>query len=175
MLLLFFVLGKNILFQNATKVFTTRFEMANKQEGGIDGVLMDRYIGGMVGALEKSFEQPFFGFGSGMGTNVGAMLLTGKQVFLISEGEWGRVIGELGPLLGIFVIFFRLRFSAKLALTSYSKLRHGNLLPWMLLSFALLNIPQGQWAQPTSLGFSTLIGGLLLASLRNSEVEQLYN
>jgi len=33
----------------------------------------------------------------------------------------------------------------------------------MLLSFALLIIPQGQWAQPTSLGFSTLIGGLMIA------------
>jgi hypothetical protein len=28
---------------------------------------------------------------------------------------------------------------------------------------------QGQWAQPTSLGFSVLAGGLLLASLKSEE------
>jgi hypothetical protein len=34
-----------------------------------------------------------------------------------------------------------------------------------VLSFGLLVIPQGQLAQPTNLGFCTIIGGLIIASM----------
>ena len=155
-------------FQTATQAFTSRFETANKIEGGVKGVLGDRYFGGMIGALTASSHLPFFGYGLGMGTNVGGMLLTGKTTFLISEGEWGRLIGEMGTLFGLIVIFLRLALCAKISVLCYKKLTVGDLLPWMLLSFALLQIPQGQWAQPTSLGFSTMIGGLIIASCKFS-------
>jgi hypothetical protein len=154
------------LFQTGLEAFTSRFTSANDQEGGLEGVLVDRYLGGMVGALTGSQELPFFGFGIGMGSNVGSMLLGGTRTFLIAEQEWGRLIGEMGALLGIILIFVRLRISFEITISSYKKLKKGDLLPWLLLSFGLLVIPQGQWAQPTSLGFSTLIGGLLLASIR---------
>lgn len=153
-------------FQTSTQALFTRFENASKSEGGLEGTLVDRYLGGMIGAIIGSSELPFFGHGLGMGTNVGSILLTGGTQYLISEGEWGRLIGELGLLMGLAVIIIRVGVSAKIALASYQKLMRGNLLPWMLLSFGLLTVPQSQWAQPTSLGFSTLIGGLMLASLR---------
>jgi hypothetical protein len=117
--------------------------------------------------LAESSDKPFFGFGLGMGTNVGAMLLTGKQVFLIAEGEWGRLIGEMGPLLGLSVIIIRVSLTAKIAWAAYRKMIKGDLLPWILASFGLMNLAQGGWAQPTSLGFGTLIGGLMLASLKS--------
>ena len=152
-------------FQTATEAFTSRFLNANESEGGTKGVLFDRYLGGMVGALSVDDKLPFWGYGSGMGTNVGSQLLTGKVSFLISEGEWGRLIGELGPLMGMFIILIRLGFSATVAVASYRKLIKGDFLPWLLLANLLLVVPQGQWGQPTSLGFSTLIGGLIIASL----------
>lgn len=157
-------------FQTGTAAFTSRFETANEQEGGVQGVVIDRFLGGMWGALATSSEQPFFGLGQGLGTNAGITLQTGKRSFAISEGEWGRVIGELGPFMGIMVIFFRLKLSASIAIASYKKLSRGNLLPWMLLSIVLINIPQGQWAQPTSLGFSVLVCGLAIASLKGPVV-----
>ncbi|MEI6946688.1 hypothetical protein V9K67_05755 [Paraflavisolibacter sp. H34] len=169
LVMLSFLLSKNSEFQHAIQVFGARFESANNQEGGLEGVLLDRYLGGMIDALRTSSAHYYFGFGSGMGTNVGAMLLSGKQTFLISEGEWGRLIGELGPLMGMLVIFLRIRLSAKMAIGAYSKLQKGMLLPWMLLSFVLLQLPQGGWAQPTSLGFCVFISGLLLATLRKQE------
>ena len=163
-----FFFNKTSFFETATHAFSSRFEAANKAEGGVKGVLGDRYLGGMVGALTQPSGLPFFGYGIGMGTNVGGMLLTGKKVFLISEGEWGRLIGEMGTLLGLSVIMLRLGVCKKISIACYKKLVLGDILPWMLLSFALLQIPQGQWAQPTSLGFSTLIGGLVIASCRFS-------
>jgi hypothetical protein len=159
-------LSKTHFFSTATEAFLDRFESANEVEGGMKGVLGDRYFGGMIGAIKESSKRSFFGAGLGMGSNVGSMLLAHQKVFLIAEEEWARVIGELGPLMGLVVIFLRLAFSAKITFACYRKLAFGDLLPWMLLSFGLLTIPQASWAQPTSLGFSILMGGLILASLR---------
>jgi hypothetical protein len=123
----------------------------------------------MLNAFDESSDLPFFGQGIGIGTNAGSTMLTGRREFLISEGEWGRLTGEMGLLLGLMVILIRLAFSLQLTTASYKRLLQGDLLPWMLLSFALLMVPQAQWAQPTALGFSTLIGGLVLASLHSDK------
>ncbi len=166
-------LSKKSFFQTGTEAFTSRFENANEAEGGLEGVLIDRFLGGMWGALKESSNQPFFGFGQGLGTNVGSMLTTGEVTFLVAEGEWGRVIGELGPLMGLALIFLRLKLSTMVALASYRKLLVGNLLPWLLLSIVLINVLQGQWAQPSSLGFSIIGCGLLIASLEGPSAKNI--
>jgi hypothetical protein len=157
--------------QTAIEAFLFRFDSASDIEGGLKGTLGDRFLGGMVSALSDSADMPFFGYGMGMGTNAGSVLLQGgtERTFLIAEQEWARVIGEMGPLLGMLVIVIRLVLCIKISLASYHKLAVNDLLPWMLLSFGVLNVLQGQWAQPTALGFSTLIGGLMIASLRNNQ------
>jgi hypothetical protein len=160
----FVLLSYTPYFTTATAAFTSRFETANEQEGGLNGVFLDRFLGGMIGAIAISAQQPFFGYGIGMGTNVGSMLLGGGRGFLISEGEWGRLIGELGPVLGLTVIFLRLKFAFELLFRSLKSMVAGNILPWMLTSFGFLAIAQHGWAQPTSLGFSIIITGLILAS-----------
>lgn len=170
MVVVFILLSNTSAFQTATKAFTARFENASAAEGGLQGVLVDRYLGGLIGALQNSSEQPFFGYGIGMGTNVGSMLLQGKVTYLISEGEWGRLIGELGPIMGLAIIFFRLQISYVIGVASYKKIAKGNLLPWILLSYVLLNVPQGQWAQPTVLGFSIIGAGLTIAALKDPKL-----
>jgi hypothetical protein len=166
------ILSNVSFFQTATDAFFSRFTSAGESEGGLKGTLGDRYLGGMIGTLLSSAEQPFFGMGIGMGTNVGSMLLVGKTVFLVDEGEWGRVIGEMGAILGLGVIFVRVGLSLKLLGFAYKKMTMDDLLPWILLSFVLTVIPQGQWSQPTGLGFSVLSGGLLVASMRNRKSEE---
>jgi len=162
------VLSKSSFFQTATLVFNNRFETANKVEGGVQEVLLERYLGRMLWAFRGEGSAPFFGYGLGLGTNVGSMLLSGTKASLRFEREWDRVIGELGLLLGLFIILLRLGFSLDISIKCLKKIRSGDLLPWMLLSFTLLLVPQGQWAQPTSLGFTTVLAGLTLASLRAS-------
>lgn len=160
------ILSQISFFQTSTGAFTERFTSANENEGGLEGVFIDRFLGGMIGAITGSADLPFLGYGLGMGTNVGAQLLTGERAFLISEGEWGRVIGELGPLLGLMVILIRVSLTTEVTISCYKKLRAGDLLPWLLLSYGLITLSQGGWAQPTSLGFCILISGLMMASLR---------
>jgi hypothetical protein len=162
-------LSQASFFQTATATFTERFEVANESEGGMKSIFLDRFLGGMVGALTKTEELPFFGHGIGMGTNVASQLLSKGQTFLISEEEWGRLIGELGPLLGLMAVILRCGLCFKIAKACYLKLGVNDSLPWMLLSFGFLSLLQGQWAQPTSLGFSIVIGGLMLAALRDNK------
>jgi len=162
-----FMLSYSPYFTTATAAFSSRYENANTVEGGLNGVLLDRFLGGMIGAITTSSNQPFFGYGIGMGTNVGSMLLSGGRIFLISEGEWGRLIGELGPVVGLTVIFMRLKLAFSLIVQSLKRARMGVILPWMLASFSALSIAQAGLAQPTSLGFCVLITGLTLASLKS--------
>ena len=163
-----YFLSKTNFFQVGTDVFTSRFESANMQERGLESVFMDRFLGGLVGAITTKRQMPFFGGGLGLGTNAAAMLLSGERRFLVGEGEWGRIIGELGFMIGICLIFTRLLLAIDLAKKAYLRLVKDDLLPWILISFGFITISQGLWSQPTALGFSTLIGGLILASLNKN-------
>ena len=167
--MILFVLNNISFFTTASEVFTERFEAANEIEGGIKGVFMDRFLGGMIESLSGNDAIPFFGYGIGMGTNAGSKLLTGGTTFLISEGEWGRVIGELGPLSGLIVIMLRVIFCLKITVACYNRVLLNDFFPWILLSFGFIIILQGQWAQPATLGFSTLVTGLILALLNDSK------
>ena len=167
------ILTKVSFFNTATVAFNDRFEMANESEGGLKGVFLDRFLGGMVEALSGNDNIPFFGYGIGMGTNAGSKLLTGGTTFLIAEGEWARLIGELGPLFGLFAILIRFSFCIKITRASYKKALLNDFLPWILLSFGFIIILQGQWAQPSSLGFATLVAGLILALLKHSNHESI--
>lgn len=167
-LLLLLILSRVSILQTPIEAFTSRFTSASDVEGGLKGSLGNRYLGGMLEALLNSSQQPFFGYGIGMGTNAGSALIsgTGERSFLISEGEWGRIIGELGPWLGLSIIYIRLALCIKLGLACFKRLQQDDLLPWILFGNCLLMMPQGQWAQPTTLGFSVLIAGFIIAALR---------
>lgn len=165
----FLVLKNQSFFATGTDTFSTRFTNANEAEGGLNSVFLDRFLGGMIEAVYNAPDLPFFGYGLGMGTNAGSALLTGDRAFLISEQEWGRVIGELGLLMGFIVVIIRIFFSFKTARRGITELRHNNPLPWMLLSTGFIQIIQGGWAQPTSLGFSIMSGGLILAAMNRQE------
>jgi hypothetical protein len=163
---LLLLLNNYSFFQVATSVITSRFETASSVEGGARNTIVNRFFGGMIVALTESLNHPFFGLGLGLGSNAGSQLLSGKRGFTISEEEWGRIIGEMGPFLGLGMILIRVILVSKMGILSYKRVIRGDLLSWLLLSFGGLIILQGQWAQPTSQGFATLIGGLILAALK---------
>ncbi len=162
-------LGNTEFFQTATEAFNARYDNANETEGGLEGVLGGRFLGSMFRAVERAGEFPFFGYGLGISTNVGKTLLPDNAGAGIYDFEWERLIMELGTLLGLLTIIVRVSLSVKIAYASHLSLKAGNLLPWMLLSFGSLSLVQAQWAQPTSLGFCTLISGLMISSLKNSK------
>jgi hypothetical protein len=156
-------------FQTAVLVMTNRFSKASKAEGGLEGTLVDRFLGGMVTAVVDAPSNSLVGAGVGLGTNVGAKYTTGEMRFLIAEGEWARSIGELGAPLGLLLIALRVGMATQYMIGAYRMLAIGDPLPWLLMSFGFLIITQGGWAQPTSLGFFTIITGLVLASFRKQK------
>ena len=101
---------------------------------------------------------------------LGAKLLNDDRVLLSADFEWMREIGEMG-LMGLLLIIFRTTLAIKMSFNSYRKLVYGNLLPWLIMSVAFLTVIQGQWHQPTALGFCALIGGLWIASFKNKDTE----
>ena len=157
-------------FQTATAAFTDRFEVANENEGGLQSVIVDRFFGSLIKAITGSSGQSVFGFGIGSGTSLGAKLLNDDRVLLSADFEWMREIGEMG-LMGLLLIIFRTTLAIKMSFNSYRKLVYGNLLPWLIMSVAFLTVIQGQWHQPTALGFCALIGGLWIASFKNKDTE----
>jgi hypothetical protein len=148
-----------------------RFENANKSsEDGFQGAVIDRFFNGFTNAFEKMDSQYLLtGEGIGKGTNVGAQLLEGKVSFLISEGEWGRLLGESGIIIGIIVIFIRISMSINYTYASFQRIRYGEYLPWMLSSYCFLQFLKTGWSTATSLGFYVLMGGLILASLKKED------
>lgn len=154
------------LIEDSISVFYTRFEEANESEGGVTGVLVDRFLGGMINAVSNAGDRPFFGFGIGMGSNVGAQLLAGDRIFLIEEQEWGKMIGELGTFLGLIYIFIRVSLVGDLFVDAKFSLGRNNALPIMLFSFSSFLLLQGNWSQPTALGFSIIASGFGYAASR---------
>ncbi len=167
-IILYLVLSNFSFFQISTAAFTERFTSANENEGGLHGVFIDRFLGGLFGAVFSDKPAPYFGYGIGLGTNVGAQVTTGTVGFLLDEGEWGRIIGELGLVLGLIIIINRIALGLDLLIRAYKCVSKQNLLPWFLMSWGLLNIFQCQLGQPTALGFTVMIGGLAMASLKHS-------
>ncbi len=166
--LVLFELIQNFNFYNtAIEVLRVRLERANTAEGGIESVFIDRYLGGLVNAILNSVNQPFFGYGLGFGSNVGSMLLTNSRTFLISEGEWGKTIGEMGPLFGLSIIALRLGITLKLIKKAFEFVSRNEILPYILLTYGIFTIPQGSFSQPTSLGFIVVLGGIIIASFKN--------
>jgi len=166
LIVILLLLSRLSVFSQATEVLTSRFVQASDSEGDLQTIFSNRYLAGLFEPFQSP-NLPFFGQGIGLGTNAGAQLLVGhSDEFLISEGEWGRLIGEMGAVLGMIAIILRLGISLKLARESYKKLLLNDFLPWMLLSISFQAVAQGQWAQPTALGFGIVMGGLSIASLR---------
>jgi len=168
-----YVIGSLTVFQTSSLAFTDRFTTANENEGGgeglqaVIGVFTNRILGGLLTAFNQLFDGSlsFWGQGIGMGTNVGSQLLTGKVDFLIAEGEWGRIVGEVGPLLGLGMILIRSSLTFSIVRQSFNLLIKKDPLPWMLLSYSFFQIFQGGWSQPTNLGFFVMGAGLTIAAI----------
>ncbi len=149
------------------------------------GILTERFAqaeGFKVGILQRVWEgigietissTPLWGFGLGMGTNVASGFLHGQRSFLLAEAEWPRVLMESGPLLGAAFIVLRLMIAYRLGTGSWSRLQAADTLPLLLLSASGLALLNGQFGQPTELGFAVFGSGLCLAATRAENTSSL--
>lgn len=164
-------------FQDTSEAFVTRWELAGaasgtvREEVGDIGVAQDqiakRVLPSLLSPLEHLDSLPFFGYGIGMGSNVGAQTFSGKTGFTLGEGGWEVTLGELGYPLGIAFLLWRTALAYWLFSLSIKSASDKNIMPLVLCGTSLFVLFQGQLAQPTALGFVVLSTGLTFASLRS--------
>jgi hypothetical protein len=162
------VLSQLPIFKEGTDVFMMRWDQAaSESEGAAWESLLDRTLRAFTNTTYFVEQAPFFGSGIGAGSNVGSRLIHGSVGFSLAEEEWGKILLELGPLLGMAFIGFRIWLSIHLGLEAWRALRYDqNGLPLLIWSALMIAILQGQWAPPTVLGFAVLGGGLILGALK---------
>ncbi len=156
-------------------IFATRWDNAAQEStGGVQTAIIDRYLNYFLEPL--LVDAPLFGYGIGMGSNAGAKFLTGKVGFLLAEGEWSRIILEMGFIIGWLFILYRCLLVAYLGTTSLKAAKtNKDPLPLLLFGACLPLILNGQWNPPTLLGFSIVSGGLCLAaSFHSSQTHPAY-
>ena len=165
-------------FQDTSSAFIARWESAAANDGtdrdsaGDVGVARDQFqsrvLSSFTGPLSSIDDVPIFGYGIGIGTNVGSQRLTGRTSFIVGEGSWEATLNELGLPLGLTILLWRVSFCLLLLRLSLAQAVLGNSLPMILLGSSFYEMLVGQFSQPTALGFVVLSSGLTLAALNPS-------
>jgi hypothetical protein len=155
------------VFHEARTAFMDRWDTAASQvDDDPWGYLGMRIASGFTDPIMSAGSAPFFGYGIGVGSNVGARLIGGRMGFALGENEWTRSIQEMGPMRGIAFIALRCAIALRLFALSWRALRQRrDALPMLIWTAASPLIVLQQWAPPTLLGFAVFGGGLVMASL----------
>lgn len=160
-------------FKEGVQILSDRFTAgAEEAESTIAGGILERAVSGFSEGILLLSRAPIGGYGLGIGTNGGAKFLTGRFMFLLTEGEWGRVVLESGPILGLAFLAWRTILTINLGLFSFRHLRRGEILPLMLYCAAFLSLLNGQFGQPTNLGFACFVCGLCLAAGNTTSAQE---
>src|SRR5205823_3057624 len=161
------IVGRLPIFKEGFQILSDRFtSAAEAADTTIIRGTIDRIINSFAESFKNIDKVPLFGYGLGIGTNVGGRVLIGRPAFLLAEDEWQRVMAESGPILGLAFLIWRTFFAVQLGRLSFIALRRDNLLPILLFGAGFAVLLNGQLGQPTTLGFVVLLNGLCPASTR---------
>lgn len=166
-----FIISRLPVFGQGLHILSDRFTTA-AEEGDTDNIivgLVSRTFSGFTEGLKNLDQYQAGGWGLGLGTNVGAHFLVGGPGFLLSENEWTRLLYEMGPVLGLAYILWRVALTIRLGYLSILALVRGKTLPLLLFSSGFLALLEGQLGQPTSLGFAVVLCGLCLAAMQGKK------
>jgi hypothetical protein len=170
--LVIFVIGALIvsqlpIFKEGFQILSDRFtSAAEATDTTIVRGTIDRVINDFTESFKNINTFPLFGYGIGIGTNVGGRILVGRPAILLGESEWTRVQAESGPILGLAFLLWRTLLVLQLGRWSFAALKSGNLLPILLFGSGFTVLLNGQFGQPTILGFAVILNGLCLAATR---------
>ncbi len=137
----------------------------SEEESGATGskVMTDRVGGGFMLAFEWAGKVPVTGLGVGLSSN----LATERRAFVSGvEGEWERVIYEVGPVTGFMYLGFRTALSLYLLVVGFGALRSGNFMCFLLGAACFYDVMTGNVRQVTSCGYISVCAGLCLAAQR---------
>jgi hypothetical protein len=160
------------IFKEGFQILSDRFtSAAEATETTVIRGTIERVISDFTEGFKNFGSFPLFGYGLGIGTNVGGRILIGRPAFLLAESEWSRVLAESGPILGLAFLIWRTLLVLYLGRLSFIALKRGNLLPILLFGSGFIVLLNGQLGQPTLLGFAVILNGLCLAATRQRVID----
>jgi hypothetical protein len=138
-----------IIFPTAFQTFMERWSDAQVTES-------QRFAFGWIGRSLYGFydftrllgQVPLTGYGIGMAGNGAVNMgvkISGQSVLLLGEEDWTRHVIELGPVVAILFISYRVGFAVWLGrLAARAAVRSGNVLPVAMFTYVAVALVQGQ-------------------------------
>jgi len=179
-----------LVFPRAIEAITNRFSKAGYADGqnyGRGGVFGRAIYG--IGAFRFLIAStPPQGYQLGVGGNAASaisntrtrgnsgslydprLLMFGREEVVAVETDWGRQIVELGPVLGILFIVFRLAFVIWLGKGAVAAtMRSNDPLPLLLFAFIGVHLFNGQITGHGTLnGYAWMFSGFCMSINRNA-------
>ena len=167
LLLIFLICVSTLLFigpfKDSLDALGTRFNQADRQEGGV----VHRAFYPLFAFTERVVTTSPLGVGVGFGTSGGSRLATGKSRIVLPEDEWSRVVMEAGPVFGLLYICYRILFTLAIFKDCIRSARRNNLLPMIFLGFIGFYMLAGNITQTGTVhGFNWIFVGLTLAAMK---------
>jgi hypothetical protein len=165
-----------LLLPQATQAFTQRWQDAGEGEQRLygSGGVFGRAIYDLFSFRLLMPDTPPQGFGLGsagnaawnLGTRTQVIVFTSAEQIGAAETDWGRNVLELGPVLGVIFILFRIALTLWLGIRALvATLRSGHPLPWLLFTFVGIIMFNGQiTANGTMNAYGWLFTGFCLAA-----------
>lgn len=163
-----------IVFPAGFDAFVARWNAADAYESrGFEGGVFGRALYSVIDFLRLVDDTPLLGYGLGFGGNasnrLGAMI-DGIKPWDLAETDFARHMVDLGPLLGILFVVYRVALVVWLArLVLAATRRVSDPLPMMLFAYAFYVVLLGQITGNGSINvYGWLFMGLCIAAAREA-------
>jgi hypothetical protein len=167
LLIIAFLVSLLPVFSEASVNLRRRFEEASTSEGSLGQSVEKRTIGAMAYAIEQTdFLGHPFGFGMGTGAAAITKLTQGDVAFVAGEGEFDRILYELGPFPGLFFMILRLALAGFVVVGAIERARAQKPLAVLLVPLMVSTMILSVLEQPTEQGFMVVALGFCLCALR---------
>jgi hypothetical protein len=155
------------IFSEASVSLHSRFTQASNSEGSISHATEVRTFAPIEETIEQTdfFSNPF---GQGMGTSAAAItrLIQGQVEYIAGEGEFGRIMYEIGPFPGFFFMLFRFLLAIFVIVKAVGQARQHKPLALLLAPLMFISLFLSLMEQPTEQGFLVVSLAFSLAALQ---------
>lgn len=159
------------LFPDQFSALSERWAGANDIGDQGDFAIVIRAFGDFFAFIPVIPMVPILGAGLGMGSNAATILVTNPSAGLYAaltmvEADWSRHIVDLGPILGVFYIIFRVALTCRLAGVAFQgAVRYSDPRPYLVfLSVGIIVMDGLLTGQSTVNGLGWFYAGLILAA-----------
>jgi hypothetical protein len=168
------VIAYPIVFRESFSAFSERWQTADAYESTIfHGGFFGRALYGLVDFVRLMGFVPLQGYGLGLGGNASSTLgltIDGMSPLALAETDFARHIVDLGPIVGVLFIVFRIAVVASLVRVAFAALRRGQAMAALLLTFVGLDLATGQiTGHGTVNGYAWLFCGLCFAAAQMTD------